>query len=280
MRTKRAFTLIELLVVIAIIAILAAILFPVFAQAREKARAATCLSNQKQIGLAALMYVQDYDEQWPLMTACVPNESGPTVADLINPYIKAGNLNDNNVGGNAWPEGSIWRCPDGFTYDTGDHDSFVTYGYNYLYLTNATPTGPNGTWDWNDMWQWCGGGKSLAAIGAPADTVVFGDGGHSDGPGAPSDPYAQSGGHTDTWWDLFPPSLRAVVTTSEFIDWSTVLDPRHSNQTNVVFSDGHVKTRPLASIYGRWSAYCGSSCENFHTTLTPPDQYFDGNYPN
>ena len=61
---RRAFTLIELLVVIAIIAILAAILFPVFAQAREKARQASCLSNNKQIGMAAIQYVQDYDEKW------------------------------------------------------------------------------------------------------------------------------------------------------------------------------------------------------------------------
>ena len=65
MQNKRGFTLIELLVVIAIIAILAAILFPVFAQAREKARQASCQSNLKQIGIAFKMYVQDYDEKWP-----------------------------------------------------------------------------------------------------------------------------------------------------------------------------------------------------------------------
>src|SRR5476651_129734 len=62
---KRGFTLIELLVVIAIIAVLAAILFPVFAQAREKARQTSCLSNEKQLGLAVMQYVQDYDEMTP-----------------------------------------------------------------------------------------------------------------------------------------------------------------------------------------------------------------------
>src|SRR5579862_8575103 len=64
-RSRSAFTLIELLVVIAIIAILASILFPVFAQARAKARQATCLSNMKQIGLGILMYAEDYDETMP-----------------------------------------------------------------------------------------------------------------------------------------------------------------------------------------------------------------------
>jgi len=82
MRVRNGFTLIELLVVIAIIAILAAILFPVFAQAREKARQATCLSNQKQIALALLMYNQDYDEEFPGSTdalngGCIKNNTGP-----------------------------------------------------------------------------------------------------------------------------------------------------------------------------------------------------------
>src|SRR5262249_50337883 len=65
-KSSHAFTLIELLVVIAIIAILAAILFPVFAQAREAARKTSCLSNTKQLGLAIMQYVQDYDETYPM----------------------------------------------------------------------------------------------------------------------------------------------------------------------------------------------------------------------
>ncbi len=98
--TRSGFTLIELLVVIAIIAILAAILFPVFAQAREKARQISCLSNLKQIGLAFLMYTQDYDETFPSTTqangGCAPLSdwwgAGGGWTTWVNPYIKAGGL--------------------------------------------------------------------------------------------------------------------------------------------------------------------------------------------
>jgi prepilin-type N-terminal cleavage/methylation domain-containing protein/prepilin-type processing-associated H-X9-DG protein len=95
-RDRRGFTLIELLVVIAIIAILAAILFPVFAQARDAARKASCISNCKQMGTAFMMYVQDYDEQFPFVT-CGDSYTGGCVSWLpsslpwpltIQPYVK------------------------------------------------------------------------------------------------------------------------------------------------------------------------------------------------
>src|SRR3569623_816416 len=97
-RCRNAFTLIELLVVIAIIAILAAILFPVFAQAREKARGATCVSNQKQILLAIMQYTQDYDEtlqigeQFPVKWDSSNNldDQCGGIENEVDPYIKAG----------------------------------------------------------------------------------------------------------------------------------------------------------------------------------------------
>ncbi len=92
-RTRKGFTLIELLVVIAIIAILAAILFPVFAKAREKARQTTCASNEKQLGLALVQYVQDYDEVMPEATLCanIYNSSLPHYSwrFQLYPYVKS-----------------------------------------------------------------------------------------------------------------------------------------------------------------------------------------------
>ncbi len=105
---RKGFTLIELLVVIAIIAILAAILFPVFARAREKARQASCTSNLKQIALAMMMYVQDYDEtlpavctmcwgSWSLAPSGTPSrEDKISVVTRLMPYVK---------------NGQVWECP-------------------------------------------------------------------------------------------------------------------------------------------------------------------------
>src|SRR6187431_2330594 len=116
-RAATGFTLIELLVVIAIIAILAAILFPVFAQAREKARQATCLSNQKQIGNALMMYAQDWDEMLPvqpnLLQVAYANAPGSSLPDTrwqvnglwaIIPYVKTTK--------------GIFKCPSCVNFDT------------------------------------------------------------------------------------------------------------------------------------------------------------------
>ena len=161
MKNKRnAFTLIELLVVIAIIAILAAILFPVFAQAREKARGISCVSNVKQINLAWQMYLQDYDEQMAPMR--VRNWAQPDAAkpdaynwwpQLCNPYIK------------NW---QIFRCPSstdptgvwggGPNAWWGNQQRRATVGLNYLALGIW--------WDCADIQ-----GVSLASISTPANVV-------------------------------------------------------------------------------------------------------------
>lgn len=109
-RIRRGFTLIELLVVIAIIAILAAILFPVFARARENARRTSCLSNEKQIGIGLMQYTQDYDEKLPLLQYNI-NPANPSLGDVkwndaIDPYLKSGSHE-----ANSGQKGGVWTCP-------------------------------------------------------------------------------------------------------------------------------------------------------------------------
>jgi len=156
-RRKSGFTLIELLVVIAIIAILAAILFPVFARARAAARKAACLSNVKQITLALLMYADDYDETWPIwLDYRFPNclqvwqaveETGEyygwltgPLAGLLYPYTK-------NVG--------VFKCPDYSPFLVVPTAAGGGYGYHAYLL---------------------GGGQTLGMIKNPAGTVAISDG--------------------------------------------------------------------------------------------------------
>ncbi|HID06628.1 MAG TPA: DUF1559 domain-containing protein [Armatimonadetes bacterium] len=130
MRDKHGFTLIELLVVIAIIAILAAILFPVFARAREKARQASCQSNLKQLGIATLAYIQDYDGRFPYFRWRPSGKhSGELFPYALQPYIKNWQIfvcpSDGNRYNNWW-----WRGRDSGRPDTPYPPEGLSYGAN------------------------------------------------------------------------------------------------------------------------------------------------------
>jgi prepilin-type N-terminal cleavage/methylation domain-containing protein len=223
---KHGFTLIELLVVIAIIAILAAILFPVFAQAREKARAISCLSNMRQIGLALDMYMQDYDER----SVKTHHDLGPgeTIANLypwyqpLQPYIKNGN---------------IFRCPS--LNDTPTVfpylvtlDNWNTYRTDYLI---------NGFF---------AHGIALAAISTPAEQIMFGERhagiaffDYHPWPSAPDGSWER--GYLDgSGWMIGDPNSD-----------SQVKDPvnvgRHSQGDNYDFTDGHAKWLRFSSTLDR-----------------------------
>jgi len=127
MRMKRiGFTLIELLVVIAIIAILAAILFPVFARAREKAREASCLSNVKEITLALMMYISDHDQTYPMSGyqhagSGLPCDGKVFWPLIVDPYIKTGTGPGSQ---------GIWKCPSAVSKVNWYCGAYADYGMN------------------------------------------------------------------------------------------------------------------------------------------------------
>lgn len=152
---KRAFTLIELLVVIAIIAILAAILFPVFARAREDARRASCMSNLKQIGLGIAMYTQDYDEKMPPSYTC----GGLLLETGVNTNVAKSSICSNTAYLHLWwhitypyvKSTQVFICPSsGSTWNgnyyptTSAGDNYASYGYNeHLSAGTALAAIPN-----------------------------------------------------------------------------------------------------------------------------------------
>jgi prepilin-type N-terminal cleavage/methylation domain-containing protein/prepilin-type processing-associated H-X9-DG protein len=165
---RNAFTLIELLVVIAIIAILAAILFPVFAQAREKARMISCLSNMRQLGLALRMYNQDYDEAFPLvrfvgLDGTDPNAEVITWRNVVLPYIK-------NTGIYQCPSNSASRLNDGDGWQTAPNKKMPRgYGMNASDVTWVPK-------DWDDGSGWIDFSPLTdARITRPADYIMIGE---------------------------------------------------------------------------------------------------------
>ena len=209
-RRAGAFTLIELLVVIAIIAILAAILFPVFAQARGKARQTACSSNARQMGLGVQMYLQDYDE-------CFPLAASATATGFVNwhhfvdPYVR---------------NKQIWICP---STDLPLRDSLGNavchYGLNAYYLNvGIDPANP---FSLNNA-----PGISLAMVGAPTSTILLADTRGIPGKLTPS--------HLSTY--LLPPSLADA-------DFWGRPDPRHSEGVILAFLDSHVKWLKPGAFY-------------------------------
>ena len=150
-RRHRGFTLIELLVVIAIIAILAAILFPVFAKARDKARQSVCLSNMKQLGLSMLMYAEDYDETFPQV---VDTGSGLGIQERLFPYMKSRD---------------VMHCPNDPQQNTQSYRWVPGCGnrprVNWVDSAN--------TWDFHAGVTDCNWGIKLSAVPEPSASIMI-----------------------------------------------------------------------------------------------------------
>ena len=247
------FTLIELLVVIAIIAILASILFPVFAQAREKARGITCLSNQKQLGTAMMMYVQDNDETFPYNQFFDKKTNFQyDWANSLYPYIKNGdhNYDAGRKESVSWGTGGAYHCPSNphadQNHNYGLHYSFFPDGYAPW---NPNPPSPNG----------------MAALDSPADKIMVSERGVNNAP--------WNFGTFDSFeWDWVdwvggdpPTNLNPIhkdldPKLNHDCDYTDLTGNgtwagcgmfpryRHSGVTNVVFFDGHAKAMPRGRI--------------------------------
>lgn len=279
------FTLIELLVVIAIIAILAAILFPVFAQARAKARAASCVSNEKQIGLAAVMYSQDYDEGLPAWSeyygqAYYGAESPGTgyAGDAtpsgywqgkLAPYVKNGSPDDKNFPNNA----GIWHCPDAGTLGEQvyvlDSAGNPTNRYSYSYGYNAMVGYTNyPRVDGLPNWASCNPNPgyyrypTIVEMAVPAETVYIGDGGGYNSRIAP--PY-----------EFNAYKKRACFLPANYTSQQWEVPERHMFLgANYCFADGHVKYLNYMTAYPKPTNPCAPTAGETKAGYLATARYF------
>ncbi len=252
---NRAFTLIELLVVIAIIAILAAILLPVFAQAREKARQTSCLSNAKQIGLALVQYVQDYEETMPPASSNEPAWTGnPAWCNswilLVQPYSKSYGvfycLSD------ARDKTSNWQG-DSVSYSA---NCLIGQGVRYWGFVGAFATAQDGSNFWTPDQP------TLADFALPAETIAFAEK-HNDTVAnfvRFSTPFVTD--WKDPEWKLSWMSGtfdRTSAIPIPWVDWkfakTGAVSIKHSGMANFSFMDGHVKAmKPEATNPEPWGS--------------------------
>lgn len=239
---RRGFTLIELLVVIGIIAILAALLFPTFAQAREAARLTTCTSNLRQIGMAVLQYMADHDDMLPPARIRAPRSSW---AGFLDPYTKGWqvfrcpNMVDSTFAGR-----SIWQAP----LNTIPNISiWEGYGWNADYLAGAKTDCS----DFDQQFDSSGPPISAAIIEKPGDTVLCAGTSLAAGPGSwvgRSGLYPERGGFCMI---AAPASVGTADTCSfSYGGWGVgsylgpyggFEAPRHGGKGVVLFADGHAK---------------------------------------
>ena len=273
MQRKRGFTLIELLVVIAIIAILAAILFPVFQKVRENARAASCESNMKQLGLAVIQYIQDSDERYPIGSASF-NQS-PNWATEILPYVKTL---------------AVYTCPDDSLngYTPSYVGAPISYGANgFEYYTGHSPNDHRfqGLFTWYDL-NAAGAGsfeseqpRLDAQIQYPSDTIMIAE--KHNGDIASSNPqYGQPSGVPDvaasSWFNLFTnyyggedtPNFGNSTTTPYPDGVNGAVSAAHNGRANFLFADGHVKSLiPTSTVNNSYAIYSTTDAGNLWDAL-------------